>query len=129
MDARHHIADLLQQWRDISQSESKAIQAGDWVQLRDLQTSKASVQQKLTDARATWNAQNPHRPLPANGDHPFQTEVNDLVALETRNVQLLEARRQKLRDRQALLKQARGNIRRLRLSYAAHSGTKWNSYS
>jgi hypothetical protein len=129
MDARQHIADLLQQWREISQAEFKSIQAGDWSQLRTLQAAKDSLQQSLTEAREVWNAENPSQPLPTSGDHPFEAEVSSLVALETRNVQLLEARRQKLRDRQALLKQARSNVRRLRHSYAAYSDTKWNSYS
>jgi hypothetical protein len=129
MNARQHIADLLQQWREISQAEFKAIQAGDWSQLRTLQAAKDSLQQTLTEAREAWNVENPTQPLPAAGEHPFEAEVSSLVALETRNVQLLEARRQKLRDRQALLKQARGNVRRLRRSYAGYAEAKWNSYS
>jgi hypothetical protein len=129
MNARRHIADLLQQWREISQSEFKAIQAGDWILLRTLQAGKDSLQQRLTAAREAWNAENPSQPLPTSGAHPFAEEVSSLMALETRNVQLLEARRQKLRDRQALLKQARGNVRRLRQSYASHAEAKWNSYS
>ena len=129
MNARQHIAGLLQQWREISQSEFKAIQGGDWSQLRVLQVTKDTLQQSLTEAREAWNAENPTDPLPPAGEHPFEAEVSSLVALETRNVQLLEARRQKLRDRQALLKQARGNIRRLRQSYAPQADAKWNSYS
>lgn len=129
MNTRQHIADLLQQWREISQSEFKAIQAGDWSQLRTLQAVKDGVQQRLTEAREAWNTENPSQPLPTDGEHPFEAEVSSLVALETRNVQLLEARRQKLRDRQALLKQARSNVRRLRDSYASYGEAKWNSYS
>jgi len=129
MNARQHISDLLQQWREISQSEFKAIQAGDWSQLRALQATKDCVQQSLTAARKVWNSENPSQPLPAEGEHPFDAEVSSLVELETRNVQLLEARRQKLRDRQALLKQARSNVRRLRDSYANYAEAKWNSYS
>lgn len=129
MNAREHIADLLQQWREISQSEFKAIQAGDWSQLRDLQAAKDGVQQNLSEAREQWNGGNSSQTLPVDGNHPFASEVSNLVALETRNMQLLEARRQKLRDRQALLKQARGNVRRLRDSYASYAGTKLNFYS
>ena len=129
MNARQHIAELLQQWREISQSEFAAIQAGDWNQLRTLQTAKETVQHSLGEAREAWNAENPSNPLPATGEHPFADEVTSLVALETRNVQLLEARRQKIRDRQALLKQARSNVRRLRSSYASFAEAKWNSYS
>ena len=129
MNAREHIADLLQQWREISQSEFKAIQAGDWSQLRALQAVKDGIQQNLSEAREHWNAENPRQPLAADGAHPFEVEVTGLVALETRNVQLLEARRQKMRDRQALLKQARGNVRRLRDSYASYAGAKWDFYS
>ena len=129
MNARQRIADLLQQWRELSQSEFTAIQAADWTQLRTLQAAKETLQHTLNEARAVWNAENPTQPLPAPGEHPFETEVSSLVALETRNEKLLEARRQKLRDRQTLLRQARGNIRRLRNSYAGHAATKWHSYS
>ena len=54
MNARQHIAELLQQWREISQAEFKAIQAGDWAQLRNLQASKDTLQHDLTEARETW---------------------------------------------------------------------------
>jgi len=128
MNARQHISDLLQQWRELSQAEFTAIQAGDWTQLRTLQAAKDELQRNLSEAREAWNAENPAQPLP-DGEHPFAAEVSSLVALETRNEQLLEARRQRLRDRQTLLKQARGNVRRLRSSYAGFSETNWHSYS
>ncbi|HWD17757.1 MAG TPA: hypothetical protein VHB20_00640 [Verrucomicrobiae bacterium] len=129
MDARQQIADLLQQWRELSQAEFKAIQAGDWANLKTLQAAKETLQHGLTAARETWNAENPTLSLSPLSEHPFADVVSSLVALETRNEQLLEARRQKVRDRQLLLKQARGNIRRVRHSYAGYAEAKWNSYS
>lgn len=130
MNPRQQIADLLQQWRELSQSEFAAIQAGDWPQLRTLQTAKEGVQQNLTAARKVWNDQNPAQPLPApDGNHPFVAEFTHLLALETRNQQLLVARRQRVQDRQAMLRQARTNVRRLRGSYARGAEAKWHSYS
>ncbi len=129
MSARQQISDLLQQWREISQSEFAAIQAGDWTQLRTLQAAKETIQQNLTEARAAWNAENPAQPLPAAGANPFAPEVSSLLALETRKVQILEARRQRARDRQSMLRQARTNVRRVRSSYAGPAEPKWHSYS
>ena len=129
METRQHIAELLQQWREISQAEFKAIQAGDWPQLRDLQTSKNTLQHALTEAREAWHAENPSEPLRAQGKHSFQAEVSKLVAIEAQNVKLLQARQQKLRDRQALLRQAKSNVRRLQSSYAASARGRFSSYS
>jgi hypothetical protein len=129
MSAREQIADLLQQWREVSQTEFAAIQAGDWTQLRALQAAKETIQRKLTEARQTWNAENPTQPLPAAAGNPFAEQVNNLLTLETRKVQFLEARRQRLRDRQGMLRQARTNVRRLRSSYAGSAAPKWHSYS
>jgi len=129
MTARQQISDLLQRWREISQSEFAAIQAGDWPQLRNLQAAKETIQQHLTEARDAWNAENPAQPLPAADENPFAQEVGSLLALETRKVQFLEARRQRLRDRQGMLRQARTNVRRVRSSYAGPPEPKWHSYS
>ena len=129
MSARQQISDLLQQWREISQSECSAIQAGDWTQLRALQAAKDRIQRGLTEARAVWNTENPAQRLPGPGEHPFAAEVGDLMVLESRKVQLLEARRQKLHERQNLLRQARTNMRKLRRSYAGPPQPKWHSYS
>ena len=129
MNARRQISVLLQQWREISQAEFAAIQAGDWSQLRTLQATKAAVQQGLSEARDAWNTENPTEPLSGSGNHPFAAEVSSLAALQARKIQLLEARRQKLLERQTLLRQARTNVRRLRGSYGGAMGPRWHSYS
>ena len=129
MNARQIIADLLQQWREVTQAESKAIQAADWPGLKTLQNAKDALQRSLIEARELWDAQNPAQELAATPDSPFAAEVHRLLALETRNQQLLEARRQMLRERREMLKQARHNVRRLRHSYAGDPEPKWHSYS
>ncbi|HEX4121930.1 MAG TPA: hypothetical protein VH619_15015 [Verrucomicrobiae bacterium] len=114
MDPRQHIAAILKRWLEMTHAENQAIQAAAWPALRQTQEDKAKLRATLAQAMEKWNTANP-------GDaktQPFRNEVAQLLALETRNSDLLAARKRQAAEKKVLLEQALYNLRRVRSSYA-----------
>jgi flagellar biosynthesis/type III secretory pathway chaperone len=113
MDPRQHIAAVLKQWLEMTHAEAQAIQTGDWPALRTVQADKARLRLPLGQAVEQWRAENPAEAA-AN---PFRAEVTQLLALETKNGNLLAARQYRAHQKKRLLEQALFNLRRVRTSY------------
>jgi len=109
MNARQRITTLLKEWLEITQRESHAIQVARWSELARIQQTKAALQKPLNDAIEQWKAENPAEAL----SNPFRDEVNRLLALESRNSELLAVRKREVREKMLLLEQALYDLRRL----------------
>jgi hypothetical protein len=113
MDHRQRIATILKQWLEMTHAESQAIRAGDWPALKIVQADKAKLRAPLGEAVEQWRAQSPAQ---AAAD-PYRAEVNQLLALETQNGNLLAARKHRAHQKKRLLEQALFNLRRVRSTY------------
>jgi hypothetical protein len=114
MDQRQRIATILKQWLEMTHAESQAIRAGDWPALKIVQTDKAKLRLPLGQAVEQWRAENPAQAA----TDPFRAEVNQLLALETQNGNLLAARKHRAQQKKRLLEYALFNLRRVRSTYA-----------
>ena len=119
MNPRETASWLLQQWLALTKAESEAIQSSAWTELSGIQSRKAALRQPLAEAFALWSP----------GEIPFQNELGRLIALESRNAQVLTDRRQQAHEQQLALERASQNLRNVRRSYAPATATAWNSYS
>lgn len=119
MSAREHASGLLQQWLEMTRAEAEAIQSAAWQKLEEIQSRKASLRQPLAEAFQQWKP----------GEIPFRAELGRLIALESRNAQVLTDRLQKTRAEQLALERASQNLRNVRRSYAPPPATAWNTYS
>jgi hypothetical protein len=120
-------ARLLQEWLQMTRAESRAIQAGAWAELLEIQSSKASLRQPLSEAFRRCES---GTPPDSSGTLPFRAQVARLIALEDHNARLLAIRREKAREKQLRLERASQNLRNIRRSYAPPSPpVACNSYS
>jgi hypothetical protein len=129
MNARDVIAQFLDQWLQLTQRESQAIQQADWAELTKLQAAKAALQPPLRATLADWNNANRIEGRPDESEMFFRAAVDNLLALETRNIELLTARRQNALERKCLIEQAGRNLRLVRQSYARKPAMAWQVYS
>lgn len=117
MNARQRITLLLKEWLDMTRRESHAIQMGRWSELDRIQKAKASLQQPLADAIEQWKTENPTEAAL----NPFRDEISRLLALESRNSELLAVRKREVREKMLLLEQALYDLRHLRSAFAPTS--------
>lgn len=113
------LSGLLELWRDITTSEAKAIEAGDWDSLQRAHTTKLRLMNAI-DAMPSAHASimQPH----------LQT-VRALQAAERANAETLEAKLKALRAEIEALDQSSRALRDVRSAYG-HSGQGlWQSYS
>jgi hypothetical protein len=125
MIARQHIAAILKEWMEMTHLEGQAIRAGDWPALRQTQEAIAGLRVSLSAAMEQWTAENPEEAK----SQPFRDEVSQLLALETRNSDLLAVRKRQAREKKLLLEQALFNLRRIRSSYARRGNAMVTSCS
>ena len=127
MSARHEVDKLLGQWFRLTQAEAGAIQSAAWTNVTDIQSAKSVLQKSLAAALEQWTSENGHRILPV--EHPFRTEVSQLVSLEARNAELLSAQVRRAETERHLQTESIQNLRRLRRSYGQKTDKGWESYS
>jgi hypothetical protein len=129
MSAQQEIANLLEQWLQLTQAETCAIQAESWPSLKEIQTSKSRLQGRLTQAKEQWEAENPGKVLTGPGNHPFYTDIGRLLSMETRNGELLAIKLRRAHVQRESLNEAARNLRNVQQTYASKSEGAWNRYS
>jgi DNA anti-recombination protein RmuC len=124
MDHQQHLGLLLDQWLALTRAEASALDAGDWLSFKRLQTEKTSLRQGLDQVVNDCRARG------LNFSEQIRSKVGRIESLLTRNGSRLETRRKALRRSQDALDQVRRNLHRIRSSYAQPAGRAlWNSYS
>jgi hypothetical protein len=129
MNARDRIAHLLDRWLQLNELESQAIQNGDWTELTRIQTTKAALQRPLHATLDVWNNANGIAGRPDESQPFYRAAVDHLLALETRNIELLTARKQNFLERKLRMEQAARNLRMVRDSYARKPAAAWQALS
>jgi hypothetical protein len=118
MSARKELAEILEQWRQLTQEEGAAIRSGVWDKVRQIQSRKAALRKSLAAETAP----------PAS--NPFRAEVGRIISMLTRNSQALAARMRQAKARQQVLDQVKQNLQKIDRSYVRRQqSTAWQSYS
>jgi hypothetical protein len=129
MAARQEIAELLDQWLQLTRAETGAIENGTWPSLREIQTAKVSLQKRLGEAREKWQAENPGKLVAGPVKHPFYAVIGRLLSLETRNAALLAGKLRRAHTKRESLKEAARNLRKVQQSYVLKSAGLLNCSS
>ena len=130
MNTRQDIAQLLEQWLQLTKEEGAAIQAAIWPTVKRIQAKKAALQAPLAAAARKWADEDS-----ANGGGnpallPFRAEVGRILSLLTRNGEALAAQLRKAQAEQELLDQGKRNLSKIEGSYVRQlSPAAWHSYS
>jgi hypothetical protein len=130
MSAKRNLEAAYSTWEELTRSEGAAIQNEDWLRVTECQQSKQHLQRQII--QLTECAQAECRAAGADLrrlDGDLRPIINALIALETRNAELLANRRQAAETRRVHLDQAVHNLRRVQKSYTAPTAAVWNSYS
>ena len=130
MKATFDLPELYQQWRELSVQERAAILSESWSQVGECQAAKSTLQPLIIEATDRW--QNHHRAIgqaPGGNAEPFREMVNELIALEMANHDLLGTQLEQVRQHRSELDRAARSLGQVQRSYGTRRGSNWNSYS
>lgn len=122
--------EAYESWEQWTQREGAAIQEGNWLQVSECQQTKLNLQSRiirLTDALNTECAEAGLDPKELEPD--LRRTINDLIALETRNTELLSERRRIVEAQDVELNGTRRQLRQVQQSYGRPLSGAWHSYS
>lgn len=118
---------LLDDWRNITLAEEKAIGAEDWDALGLLQSKKSLIQELIDKADSSLKFSNPNARLRA--EHQLKALADELLQLEGRNRQVLA---EKIARTDSALKEMDKTSRSLRGVHKAYGSAEhsfWQAYS
>jgi hypothetical protein len=127
---RPDIKVFVARWRELTQAEGVAISAAAWASVAEIQAMKAKLQPELTEAIKFLEQEALRNPSAAQEKDSLRAEVKRLISLEGRNQDLVTAQRKRFDSERLALDQARGNLRKVRQSYAGKcEAAAWQQYS
>lgn len=125
MKAQDELTALYQLWRKLTESEGQAMRAGAWPEVDQCQAAKLALQPRITEVSSGLD--------PDLHEQRFLPVVEELMQLERRNRELLQAQRQIAQMQKDELDHAGRNLRQLHQSYipadAPHRRAHWQSWS
>ncbi len=130
MSARNNLMSLYQEWRTLTEAEGEAIRSATWPQVYRCQAAKSQLQARILAAHERFQAE-----LAANGldarehEAQYRKTIAELILLEQRNGEFLEAQREQAQAKLRELSRTRQNLRQVQRAYAGAQQPAWNSYS
>jgi len=130
MNRETELDNACREWRRLAEVEGEAICRRDWTLFFDCQNALRLLQPRLLRCRQAA----PHQAGETGTSAPdqqknFRAAVSKLIELERRNLELLDAVRQRAAQQKQQLEQAQQNLRRIQRSYAPARASAWNSSS
>jgi len=127
MNESSELAPLLNQWRLLTEGEAGAITGNDWPGLAEQQDRKRRLREQISSfLAAADSASTSLRPL---RDPGLKARLAELLTLEARNRDALQAKRHEQKNKLDGVAQTVRRLQGLRRAYASHSPPHWNSYS
>jgi hypothetical protein len=109
---------LLEQWRTLTEAESAGLAAGNWPEVARCQEAKQRLQAAFPPAGG----------LKLDGT-PLRQLLDDLLAAEQRNLQVIGARLCEAGRQKGALDRAWQNLHRMRRAYAPRRPQCWQAFS
>jgi hypothetical protein len=130
MSARNELMALYQEWRTLSEAEGEAIQSAIWPQVNRCQSAKSQLQTRILAAHELFQAELAAHGLDAREhEAQYRKTIAELILLEQRNGEFLDAQRQRAAAQIRELGRTRQNLRHVHRAYAGPREAAWNSYS
>jgi hypothetical protein len=130
MNAENELLKLYRQWAALSEAEFEAIRNRAWLKLDECQEKKKLLQARIEQATGAAQQELQMAGLPADViARRFQPVVEQLISLEQKNAEALNARQQEAGQQQRELQQASLHLRQIHRAYVPGPAPVWNSYS
>jgi len=130
MDTAADLMSILAEWRRLTEREAQAILNDDWKNVAEQQRRKAQLREPITRARElARGTQATNERAGGGGEDKLKVVVTELVALETRNRDVLNAKRQGWQAELDRVNEAVRNLRGVRRTYGGIQSHRWHSYS
>jgi hypothetical protein len=130
MSAKKNLVEAYSSWEQLTHTEGAAIEQDDWSRVSECQQTKQGLQRKIIHLTEAAQAEC----IECGQDQQILERevrriINTLIALESRNAELLAGRQQAAEAQRLELDRAAQNLRRVQKSYSPPTGAIWNSYS
>lgn len=130
MLAKKNLVAAYTSWEQLTQAEGMAIANAEWARVSEFQQSKQGLQKEIIHLTEVAQAEC----IEAGQDtklfeRDLRSIINTLIALESRNAELLAQRRAVAEIARTELDQVAHNLRRVQKSYSPPAGALWDSYS
>jgi Tfp pilus assembly protein PilV len=130
MDAAADLMSVLAEWRKLTERETQAILNDDWENVAEQQQRKAQLREAINRAREWAGAARATGERSGSGwEDKLKAVVTELVALETRNRDVLSAKRQGWQAELERVNVTVRNLRGVRRTYGGVHSHRWHSYS
>jgi hypothetical protein len=130
MITKENLVATYHAWEQQTQREGRAIQEGNWRLVGECQLTKLELQKRIIRLTEPAKAEDAAAGLdPKEFNLEVCRIVSGLVALETRNAELLSDCRQQATSQMAELDHACRNLKRVQRFYGQPSRAAWHSYS
>ena len=121
---------LYERWRRLTELEGEGICLGDWSKVAGCQKTKEAVQEQILDAAHAWRTQaGPENANRNEVEHALNNLIDHLLALERRNGEWLQTRREATQLQKAELEKASRNLHQVQKAYVSGQQPLWHSYS
>jgi hypothetical protein len=130
MQTTDDLMSVLAEWRRLTEREAQAILKDDWKSVSEQQRRKVQLREAISRAR-DWSgaAQVTSGRASGGGEDKLQAAVAELVALETRNRDVLSVKRERCQVELERVNEAVRNLRGVRRTYGGSHSHRWHSYS
>ena len=130
MTARDHLTQLYADWRRLTEAETESLREDAWERLAEIHRQKSALQQDIIAATEPFDAEFArHLATVPAAENPFRKIVSELILLETRNAEILSAKRAAAEAERASLERSTTNLPHVARSYGHPIGSVWHSYS
>jgi len=130
MQTTDDLMNVLAEWRRLTEREAQAILKDDWKSVSEQQRCKVQLREAISLAR-DWAgaAQAASGRAGGGGEDKLQAAVAELVALETRNRDVLSVKRERCRAELERVNETVRNLHAVRRTYGGSHSHRWHSYS
>lgn len=129
MESTPELTEALNQWRDLSELEGRAIVDGDWQGVSEQQNRKEQLQATIQRAVAMQGGLADGFPVPERMTDEVTCLVESLIEMEKRNAGLIATARQHFMAESAHLSKSLRDLRGVRRAYGSDYRPNWHSYS
>jgi len=121
---------VLAEWRRLTEHEAQAILNDDWKSVAEQQHCKLQLREQINRARELAGARRTtSKTVGGEAEDKLKAVVTELVALETRNRDVLNAKRQGRQAECERVNETVRNLRDVRRTYGGVQSHRWHSYS
>ncbi len=121
---------MYERWATLTEAEGQAIRSAAWPQVSRLQDEKHSLQGQIVNASERLQAEMDCTSAQwKTVEQTIRSVIERLIVMETRNGEILVAKRLEAEEERRDLDRTDQNLRKVHRAYGSSRNATWNSYS